>query len=167
MENYLGEIQQFCGDYAPRDWVFCDGRLLPIKGNEALFELLGIAYGGDGVNNFAVPDLRSRVPIHISSNYPLGVRGGAEQVMLTAAQLPAHTHIAHVSTGNSQNNNGPANGFWAANSGAFMYGNVPGDVSMNTGTTTSTGGSMSHENRVPFVAINFIIATSGIEPEHN
>jgi microcystin-dependent protein len=166
MENYIGEIKPFCGDFAPAGWALCNGQLLPIQGNEALYKLLGKTYGGDA-NNFALPDLRGRAPIHNTSGYALGTMAGQEQATITAGQLPSHSHTVHLSGNNTANNNGPLNGFWAANTNQFMYGAAPGSVFMNAGCTSSTGNGMPHENRIPFVAVNYIIATSGFYPDEN
>jgi microcystin-dependent protein len=164
MDNYVGEIKSFAGDFAPDGWAFCHGQLLPINDNQALYDLLGTAYGGDGITTFGLPDLRSRVPVQRNDHYPLGVKSGAESVTLLPGQLPSHTHIVHASQNNTPNNNGPANGFWAANNNQPMYGEPPADTSLSAESTTVAGGGLPHENRVPFVAVNFIIALWGIFP---
>jgi microcystin-dependent protein len=130
-----------------------------------MYRLLGTSFGGDGTNNFALPDLQGRVVIHNTDQYPRGVKGGAEAVTLTVAQLPAHSHVPHASTGNTPNNNGPLNGYWASNNSQLMYAQQPGDVAMNAGGTTTAGEGMPHENRIPFIAVNYIIATGGIWPD--
>jgi len=168
MENYyLGEIKSFSGDFAPAGWAFCNGQLLSIDDNNGLYSLLGTAYGGDGVKNFALPDLRSRIPVHRNDRYPLGVKSGSEEVTLLPPQLPVHTHIAHASQGNTDNNNGPANGFWAGNNGQPMYGEPPTDTSLSAESTSTAGGGLPHENRVPVLAVNFIIALGGLYPSRN
>lgn len=154
-------------NFAPRSWAFCDGQLLPISQNTALFSLLGTTYGGDGRTTFALPDLRGRVPLHEGtgpglSSYLLGQKGGLENVTLTTAQIPAHTHSPQCSS-DDPNSGSPANGFPAA-VGTPIYSTTQ-NASM--GATGSAGGSQSHENRPPYLALNFCIALQGIFPSRN
>lgn len=169
-ESYLGEIRMFAGNFAPQDWAFCNGQLLNISENEALFVLLGTTYGGDGQTTFKLPDLRGRVPIHVSPQYSLGNAGGTEMVVLTTNQIPNHTHPvqAVTATGNTPS---PSNMLWAGTSGYSNYSNdkdgaenpLP-QVPMNATTIASVGGSQPHDNMMPSVTISFIISLNGIFP---
>lgn len=164
----------FGGNFAPRGWAFCDGQLLAISQNDALFSLLGIIYGGDGRTTFGLPDLRGRAPMHYGSGpgltpRSLGKKGGAEQVTLTANQMPAHSHALFglQATGNPADTSDPtgnslamANIYRAENPNVDMS---AGSVSV-TGTPGNTGGGQVHENMAPFTAVHFIIALVGIYP---
>ena len=171
VECYVGEIRMFAGDYAPEGWAMCNGQLLPINGNDALFSLIGNTYGGDGVSNFAVPDMRGRVPISAGTSkvgkaYVVGQSGGTEKVTLTNSQMPLHTHPV-----NAQSEPGalaaPTGNFWAE-TGRNAY-QVPGSESlaaMNQRAVSAAGGSQAHENMMPFLTLTFIIALSGIYPSN-
>jgi microcystin-dependent protein len=163
---YIGEIRMFAGSFAPLDWNFCDGTVLAISQNPALFNLIGTTYGGDGVNTFALPDLRSRVPVHQGalaggSNYVLGQMAGSERVTVTAAQMPSHTHVPRASSAAS-GPSAPTNNFWASSALTKQYASTMGGV-MASGAMGATGGT-SHDNMLPFQAINFIISLSGVYP---
>ena len=170
-QPYIGEIRMFGGNFAPVGWAFCDGRLMPISENDVLFQLIGTTYGGDGQTTFALPDLESRVPIHMGqgpvSNYQLGENGGVEAVTVTNQQIPIHTHAALCSSagGNSSDPNG---GIWAF-SDLNQYSSAAPDVSMGTPPilTTPQGGSQPHENMIPFLCISYIISLFGIFPTQN
>lgn len=166
--SYVGEIRMFAGDYAPRDWQFCDGSLLPISASETLFDLIGTAYGGDGVSTFAVPDLRGRIPIHQGPGYPLGAAGGASDVTLGAAQLPMHTHVLRASN-DQANASGPAGNLVAAglNTTTYYSTNSTPQPSMSPSATTSVGHSLPHDNMQPYLCVNFIIALRGVPPPKN
>lgn len=170
MEGFLGEIRVFAGDYAPQGWALCDGSQLGIAGNEALFTLLGTTYGGDGVANFALPDLRGRVAIGQGqgagrSFRALGQSLGAEAVVLGQGNLPVHTHA--VSTGGSATTVSPHGGLPGA--AAFnLYAPAAEVPASLAGTAASSAGeSMSHDNMMPGVGINFIINLAGIYPTTN
>jgi microcystin-dependent protein len=167
-QPYVGEIRQFAGNFAPVGWALCNGAILNISDNDVLFNLIGTIYGGDGVQTFAVPNLQGRVPIHMGTfsgnTYVIGQPGGAESVTLNAGQLAAHSHYVNVSTTNSVNDNPANNYFSAANAGANVYTAAPGTLSLNTTSVTSVGGNQSHDNMVPYVAVNFIISLYGIYP---
>ena len=176
-EGFIGEIRMFAGNFAPRGWAFCDGQLLPIAQNAALFSILGTTYGGDGRTTFGLPDLRGRVPIHPGNGVGvtprrLGERGGQEQVTLTVNQMPAHNHNATV-TIHADSTIGitdkPQNMLPARNAGSTpQYGDsvnttlYPGSVSIE-----NSGGNQPHSTMQPFTVINFIIATQGIFPSRN
>jgi len=167
---YLGEIRMFAGTFAPVGWAFCDGSLVDIAQNDALFTLIGTTYGGDGVNTFALPDLRGRVPIHQGqgpglSPRTIGERAGTESVTLTTTQLPGHTHavlaaLVPATTGS------PAGATWAATS-APSYATGPTTTTMSAAALAPAGGGQPHENRVPSLGVNFIIAIYGIFPSQS
>ena len=165
---YIGEIKIFGGNFAPLGWAFCDGSSLPINGNEALYNLLGTTYGGDGINNFNLPDLRGRVPMHVSPGYPQGVRVGSESVTLNISTMPSHNHMAmDLSTPGSTTS--PQNAFWAASSvnDNHYKSNPVGPTPMNNLALTLSGNGQPHENRQPYMAINYIIALVGVYPSQN
>jgi microcystin-dependent protein len=166
-QPYVGEIRMFAGNFNPAGWMFCDGSLLPISENETLFNLIGTTYGGDGQSTFALPDLRGRVPIHMGtgaglSTYQIGENGGVESVTLTVNQTPSHTHVPMGS--NSGSAETPTNNFWGNTATGKPYGAAPGNVTMNTATILSTGGSQPHDNMIPYLCINYIISLFGIYP---
>jgi microcystin-dependent protein len=169
---FIGQIMMFAGNFAPLGWAFCDGSLLAISQNDALFALIGTTYGGDGQTTFGLPDLRGRVPIHQGqgpglSNYVIGQQAGTESVSLTVGQIPAHTHLLACGSG-AGNVVSPANAFFAGdptnNSGGF---NSAGGSAMNAGVITSAGGGQPHENRMPILAVSFVIAVEGIFPSQS
>lgn len=179
-DPYIGEIRLFGGNFAPAGWALCDGRLLDISNNSALYSLIGTAYGGDGVNNFAVPDLRSRVPVSQGqapgmSTYSFAQQGGVEQVTLSAGQIPAHQHALNATsaTGSAMS---PGNAVMLAtpvepNVTTSLY-TVPGTSGVNLApmapeSIAMTGGGQSHTNMMPTQAINYIIATEGLFPSRN
>jgi microcystin-dependent protein len=167
-QPYVGEIRQFAGNFAPVGWALCNGAVINISDNDILFNLIGTTYGGDGVQTFAVPNLQGRVPIHMGNlagtNYVIGQQGGLENVTLNIGQLAAHSHYVNVSTTNVAVDNPANNYFSAANAGANVYTAAPGTLALNTTSVTSVGGNQSHDNMVPYVAVNFIISLYGIYP---
>lgn len=165
-DAYLGEIRMFGGSYAPRDWALCDGSVISISANEALFSLLGTTYGGDGVSTFALPDLRGRAPMHQSATYPRGQKGGVETVTLTTASLPVHTHAA-MAQGANGTASSPANAVWAGNSDYELFAAGAPDTAFNPAAIAAAGAGLAHDNMMPFAAVNFIIATAGIFPVSN
>lgn len=161
----------FAGNFAPENWTFCDGKLLSIADNDALFNLIGTTYGGDGQTNFALPDLRSRVPMHMGSVNPIGQVAGVENVTLTAGQTALHGHpLLGISTNNATS---PANAFPAAlaagSLAATLYGTGSGSLTSLAPQSVgpSTGGNQPHSNIQPYVALTFIICLSGIYPSPN
>lgn len=162
METYIGEIRMFAGNFAPMGWAFCDGSILPIAENDALFSLLGTTFGGDGQTTFALPDLRGRVPMHMSPAYPQGQKGGSETVTLVQAQMPAHSHTvgAQVDAGTATH---PENAVWAQ-SGTSAYASVNANAAMNAQAIAATGGNQPHENMMPFLCVSFIISLYGVYP---
>jgi microcystin-dependent protein len=169
-EPFLSEIRITSFGFAPRGWAQCNGQLLPINQNQALFALLGTSFGGDGRVNFALPDLRARAPIHVGSGHVLGERGGEEAHTLTVAELPLHQHGLRASTdfANSDNPEGALPGA-KPRGGLNLYGTAgSANVSLRADSvTTASGGSQAHSNMQPFLALNFVIALQGIFPSPN
>jgi microcystin-dependent protein len=169
-QPFVGEIRMFAGNFAPAGWAFCDGQLHPIAENETLFQLIGTTYGGDGQSTFAVPDLRGRAPVHQGqgnglSAYTLGQNGGTEQVVLTAQQIPSHTHplVASSAAGNASS---PQDAV-LADGPALAYIELNPNASLAPGSVGAAGGSQPHENRPPFLVVDFIIALYGLFPQQN
>lgn len=176
-QPYLGEIRMFAGTFSPKNNAFCAGQIMNVQQNSALFSLLGTFYGGNGTTTFGLPDMRGRIPVSMGqgpglSNYNIGEATGSESVTLTTGQMPMHTHmmVASSNTGNQPSPAGhmpaglsaPFTGFWvdgAKGSGTQIY--------MDPNSLSMVGGNQSHENRMPALAINFIIALIGIFPSRN
>lgn len=163
-EPFLSEIRLMSFNFAPKGWALCNGQLLPINQNQALFALLGTAFGGDGQVNFALPDLRGKVPIHVGNGHTLGERAGETAHTLTMGEMPQHTH--GVSFPN------------AATTVALPPGNLPGQAAnlyappsaltaVAPGSVTNYGGSQAHTNMQPYLALTFCIALQGIFPSPN
>ena len=159
---FIGEIRMFAGNFAPVGWAFCDGSIIPISQNDTLFNLIGTTYGGDGVSTFALPDLRSRIPLHQGPGFALAQAGGAETVTLTLSQIPAHSHVpqAVIPSGSQA---GPGNAAWAQSALNQFSTNAPA-TAMPPQAISPSGGSQPHDNMVPFLAINFILSLFGIFP---
>lgn len=159
----------FAGNFAPAGWAFCSGQLLAISENEALFQLIGTTYGGDGQSTFAVPDLRGRIPIHQGTNpssgsaHTLGEHAGSEEVTLTVQQIPAHTHGAKGYS-NWGNTNKPGNAVWAKSTLNQFSDQVSSKAAMKIGAVSDAGGSQPHNNMMPYLAVSFIISLFGIFP---
>jgi microcystin-dependent protein len=167
-QPYVGEIRMFAGNFAPVGWLFCAGQLLPIAENEVLFQLIGTTYGGDGETTFALPDLRSRVPIHQGTGPSgntriMGELGGVESVTLTTQQIPAHSHPLRVSTAVANNSN-PAGSVPGESPSVTLYLEESPSVAMNASAITPTGGNQPHNNMQPYQCVNFIISLFGIFP---
>jgi microcystin-dependent protein len=162
-EPFLSEIRIFSFVFAPKGWATCDGQLLPINQNQALFSLLGTTFGGDGRVNFALPDLRARTPIHFGNGHTLGERGGEQAHTLSISELPTHTHIANASSavGNAFV---PTNNLLAKVEGVDAYNAPTNLVAMSASSVSNIGGSQAHLNMQPFLTLSFCIALQGIFP---
>jgi microcystin-dependent protein len=169
---YVGEIRMFAGNFAPVGWMFCQGQTLPISENETLFNLIGTTYGGDGQTTFNLPNLQSRIPIHMGTgggqSYIIGESGGEEAVTLTTSQIPAHSHVptCNASQGTSKTpafNANPPGGIWAF-AGNNPYTDGSPSAIMDPAAVGASGGSQPHDNMVPFLVINFIISLFGVFP---
>ena len=161
---FLGEIRIMSFGFAPKGWAMCNGQLLPINQNQALFSLLGTTYGGDGRVNFALPNLQGRVPIHMGSGFVQGQAGGEEAHTLTLSEMPQHTHQASASA-LAAAQSGPANAF-STNDGRNAYAPVP-NAAMAPQAVSSVGGSQAHDNLSPLLVLNCCIALQGIFPSQN
>lgn len=160
-EPFLSEIRMMSFVFAPKGWALCNGQLLPINQNQGLFSLLGTTFGGDGRVNFALPDLRGRVPIHVGSGHTLGERGGEQAHTLSIAEIPTHTHVLSASPSNA-NAPTPTNDLLAAANN--VYSPATNLTSLNASSITNTGGSQAHLNMQPFLTLSFCIALQGIFP---
>jgi microcystin-dependent protein len=176
MEPFIGQVMLFAGNFAPRGWAFCDGTLLPVAQNTALFSILGTIYGGDGRTTFALPDLRGRVAISPGNgagldNYSVGQKGGAEKVTLSIEEMPSHSHTGSAQLAGAD----PITRGTGTNSPKDSVPGVGGVYGTAANTTmkpaavdnNNTGGDQAHENRQPFLAINYIIALEGVYPPRN
>jgi microcystin-dependent protein len=161
-EPFLSEIRIMSFVFPPKGWALCDGQLLPINQNQALFSLLGTTFGGDGRVNFGLPDLRGRAPIHVGSGHTLGERGGEQAHTLSIAEIPTHTHVAIGSgnTGNSQDATGNVLGVVPGR----IYTDPANLTTLSPTTVTNVGGSQAHLNMQPFLILSFCIALQGIFP---
>jgi microcystin-dependent protein len=167
-EPYLGEIRLFTFSYPPKGWALCNGQLLPINQNQALFALLGTTYGGDGRTTFALPNLQGRVPLHVDGTIPLGTRGGSETVTLLESQLPVHGHAlaasADVAVATAPGANALAK---KPRFGANVYAAPAAPAPLNALSLAAVGGSQPHQNMQPFLTLSFGIALVGIFPSTN
>jgi microcystin-dependent protein len=165
-EPFLSEIRIMSFVFAPKGWALCNGQLLPINQNQALFSLLGTTFGGDGRVNFALPDLRARAPIHVGSGHTLGERGGEQAHTLSIAEIPTHTHVANATSNNAAATS-PSSGVGYARAGQQMYGPPANLVAMAPQAVSNVGGSQAHLNTQPFLTLTFCIALQGIFPSPN
>jgi len=168
-QPYVGEIRMFAGNFAPNGWMFCEGQTLPISENEVLFQLIGTTYGGDGEETFNLPNLASRVPIHMGTGpdgttYQLGEMAGTEQETLTVQQIPNHTHPLTGSSAAGDQVSPIGSVLATTGQGIFLYYEGAVDVNLNPQSITPAGGSQPHENTQPFLCVNFIISLFGIFP---
>ena len=176
---YVGQIELFAFSFAPKGWAQCNGQLLAINTNQALFSLLGTQYGGDGIRTFALPDLRGRVPVGSGPGYPLGEFAGEEQHRLLTTEMPMHPHLlmADASTAATSNGGVPTvttvlgqtigTQSGGANFNVFIYSNAASNGTMAPQALSNTGGGASHENRMPYLTLNFCMALVGVFPSRN
>lgn len=170
-DQYVGEIRLFAGNYAPEGWLLCDGSLLPTKGYEMLFALIGNTYGGDGQTTFKLPDLRGRIPIHAGTNphtgtrFPIGEMGGLESVTLRESEMPMHTHIVNISS--EEGTSSTPSGHYFADSNVNQYSTKEADGKLSAQAVVPIGGSQPHNNMMPYAVLTYIIATQGIYPTPN
>jgi microcystin-dependent protein len=162
-EPFLSEIRMMSFSFPPKGWALCDGQLLPINQNQALFSLLGTTFGGNGQDNFGLPDLRGRTPIHVGSGLTLGERGGAQAHTLSISELPTHSHVV-VATSATQTTPTPTGSSYFAEVAPSETYSGTGNVAMNASMVSNTGGSQAHLNMQPFLTLNFSIALQGIFP---
>jgi microcystin-dependent protein len=161
-EPFLSEIRLMSFTFAPKGWALCNGQLMPINQNQGLFSLLGTTFGGDGRVNFALPDLRGRVPIHVGSGHSLGERGGELAHTLTLAELPEHRHAVNAATQATGGSASPSSKVLGG--GNNVYGRTGTDTTLHPGTVANVGGSQAHLNTQPFLTLSFCIALQGIFP---
>lgn len=165
-EPFIGEIRPFSFGYAPGGWATCDGQLLPINQNQALFALLGTMYGGNGQTNFALPDLRGRAAMHVAAAHPQGQSAGAEAVALTTAQVPVHNHAAMASAAPGTQPS-PAGKFWAQDSSGNVIFSSAGNVPLAAGAIAPEGAGQPHANMQPYLTVSYCIALQGIFPSRD
>ena len=161
---FIGEIRMFGGNFAPVNWALCNGQLLAISENTALFQLIGTTYGGDGQNTFALPNLQGRIPVHQATGFVIGQLAGEEAHTLTVNEIPSHVHTLVAAT--TATTNTPNGNHWGGG-GANLYKPGPASAAMNATAVTIAGGSQPHDNMMPFLVVNFIIALFGIFPSQN
>jgi len=164
-EPFLSEIRIMSFVFAPKGWALCNGQLMPINQNQALFSLLGTTFGGDGRVNFALPDLRGRTPIHVGSGHTLGEKGGEQAHTLSIAEIPTHVHVLQATNTDANRSDSPNNTILGpANN---IYGPPVNLASINPATVANVGGSQAHLNMQPFLTLNLCIALQGIFPSPN
>jgi microcystin-dependent protein len=170
-QPFLGEIKIVAFNFAPKGWAQCNGQLLPINQNQALFSILGTTYGGDGRVNFALPEFRGRIPIHQGNGFLLGNAGGEEFHTVTQSEMPAHNHFVNASSTQADSTfiqvTSPASQNLFGTVVGGIYGGVAALQTMNPESVTNVGGSQAHENRQPYLALLFVIALQGIFPSRN
>jgi microcystin-dependent protein len=164
-EPFLSEIKLVSFNFAPKGWALCNGQMLPINQNQALFALLGTTYGGNGQTTFALPNLRGRVPIHMGNGHTLGEAAGSTSVTINIQQLPTHTH-ALMGSGSTGDTPVPTNTV-LAETPANIYGDPAALTTLNPINVSNVGGSQPHNNMMPYLVLNFIIALQGIFPSRN
>jgi microcystin-dependent protein len=163
-DPFLGEIKLVSWPFAPRGWAFCNGQILPINQNQALFAVIGTTYGGDGQTTFALPDFRGRVPLHQGGSTPFGSSGGEVGHTLSVAEMAVHGHGANASSANPDQPS-PSGNLWAQTSSAYST-NAP-NTTMNGAGCAPAGGGQPHPNLPPYLVLNFVIALQGIFPSRN
>src|SRR3954451_24573729 len=162
-QPYVGEIRMFAGNFAPAGWMFCEGQLLPISENETLFQLIGTTYGGDGQENFGLPDLRGRIPLHQGTGFILAEEGGTETVTLTTQQIASHTHPMSADNIQGQASN-PQTNMLAGSPNVNRYIEDIANTPLANTSVSLVGGSQPHDNLQPYLCIDFINSLFGIFP---
>jgi len=163
-EPFLGELKIVSWNFPPKGWAFCNGQLLPINQNQALFSILGTTYGGDGRTTFALPNLQGRTPVHVGNGLSLGELGGENSHTLVTTEMPAHNHVPSASASTS-NASSPLSNFWG-NAGLASYAPAP-NTTMSAPALSNTGGGQPHENMSPYLVLNIVIALQGIFPSQS
>lgn len=170
-EPYIGEIKICSFNFPPKGWALCNGQLLAINQNQALFSILGTTYGGNGQTTFALPDLRGRLPIHFGAgsggSYTLGQRGGAETVTINLQTMPAHTHAFRDDSGNAAASRPSGALLATVTNNVSLYSNAAPNATLNPQSIAAIGGSQPHTNVQPYLTLNFVIALVGIFPSRN
>jgi microcystin-dependent protein len=166
-EPFLAEIRIMSFIFPPKGWALSNGQLLPINQNQALFSLLGTTFGGDGRVNFALPDLRGRVPIHMGSGHTWGEKGGEQAHTLSISEIPTHVHVVNATSNQATDNTPTGSLGLAASKGSQLYGPPNALVAMNPASISNVGGSQAHLNMQPFLTLSFCIALQGIFPSQN
>lgn len=165
-EPFLGEIKIISWNFPPKGWAFCNGTLLPINQNQALFSILGTTFGGDGRQTFGLPNLQGRTPLHVGNGIVLGEMGGETTHTLNISELPAHNHVPVGSSTNPSTATSSLNHLWGYNQNN-PYAASPDGTAMKTACILPTGGNQPHENMSPYLVLNFVIALQGIFPSPN
>ncbi|GAA4503797.1 phage tail protein [Pseudaeromonas paramecii] len=163
-DPFLGEIRLFAANVVPKGWLPCNGQLLPINQNQALYALLGTTYGSEGTTKFALPNLQGRAPVHVGNGVTQGKSAGEENHTLTTQEMPQHTHTV-MADANTATAAPPANGYWAASNYALY--DFEASQSLASGAISQTGGNQPHSNMQPYLVANFCIAVQGIFPSHD
>jgi microcystin-dependent protein len=163
-EPYIGEIRTFSFNFPPKGWAACNGQLLAISQNQALFSILGTTYGGNGITTFALPNFQGRVPVHAGNGFVLGESGGEQAHTLLANEMPAHTHVP-VGSSNNAAQASPDSAFWAVTSDG-SYSNAPTTI-LGSQAIAAVGGGQAHETMSPYLTLNFCIALTGVFPSRN
>jgi microcystin-dependent protein len=166
-EPFLSEIRIMSFGFPPKGWAFCDGQLLPINQNQALFSLLGTTYGGDGRVNFGLPDLRARVPIHEGAGHTLGERAGEQAHTLSISETPTHVHAVAASASATGGVSSGANNYLGGGTNVYAAPNAGTQTTLRPDTLATVGGSQPHQSMQPFLTLSFCIALQGIFPSRN
>jgi len=164
-EPFLGELKIISWNFPPKGWALCNGQLMQINQNQALFAILGTTYGGDGRTTFGLPNLQGRTPVYVGKGVVLGELGGENTHTLNISEIPAHTHVPSASTSTSTSAS-PGGNSWG-NAGLASYSTSPPSAAMSPSAVTATGGNQAHENTQPYLVLNVIIALQGIFPSQN